>query len=130
MPYKDPERRRQAGRKWRLSHREQRAAYMRRYRKARSSGRPPGRPRSRDLRYRHLPVTAEWVDAVPTSLAAPSAEPTPTLSTTRAPIESPSNGPPTTAPREHDTLPPSPSAALLWEDTFGWGDTPDSPSSL
>jgi hypothetical protein len=46
MPYKDEDHRRQAARKWRLSHRAQRAAYMRRYRKARSSGRARGRPRS------------------------------------------------------------------------------------
>jgi hypothetical protein len=48
MPYQDPERRRQAARKWRQSNRAKRAAYMRRYRKTHSSGRPPGRPRSRE----------------------------------------------------------------------------------
>jgi len=47
MPYKDSEQRKLAARKWRLLHRAERAAYMRRYRKAKSSGRRRGRPRSR-----------------------------------------------------------------------------------
>jgi hypothetical protein len=49
MPYKDTEQRKQAARKWRLRHRAERAAYMRRYRKARSSGRARGRPRTAEL---------------------------------------------------------------------------------
>jgi hypothetical protein len=45
MPYKDADRRKAAARKWRLLHRADRAAYMRRYRRSRSSGRSRGRPR-------------------------------------------------------------------------------------
>ncbi len=48
MPYNDSERRKAAARKWRVHHRAERAAYMRRYRRARSSGRGRGRPRSLD----------------------------------------------------------------------------------
>ncbi len=122
MPYKDPERRRQAARKWRLSHRAQRAAYMRRYRKARSSGRPPGRPRSRDLTSNHLPVTAEWAYPAPTSLAVPSAEPVQDLSTKTSSIEDRGKAPPSAPYREHEELPPSHSAASLWgEESFKFG---------
>jgi hypothetical protein len=46
MPYKDADQRKAAARKWRTRHRAERAAYMRRYRRARSTGRGRGRPRS------------------------------------------------------------------------------------
>jgi hypothetical protein len=62
MPYKDPDRRRQAEREWRRTHREYRAAYMRRYRRARSSGRRPGRPRTKREAGNSAPGPSVWLD--------------------------------------------------------------------
>lgn len=56
MPYKDADRRRAAARKWRLLHRADRAAYMRRYRRSRSSGRSRGRPRSQTEEFGGQPL--------------------------------------------------------------------------
>ena len=113
MPYKDPERRRQAARKWRIAHREQRAAYMRRYRRARSSGRPPGRPRSHDTRANHHPVATEWGESGPTTFVTPPAGPVQALSATTSSNGGHGKAPPSTPPRDHEEFPPSPSAAFL-----------------
>lgn len=118
MPYKDPERRRLAARKWRLVHREQRAAYMRRYRKTRSSGRPSGRPRSRDPPERRLQTTPEWADSppsVPLTLVVESGR-------VEKPVSSPapglSQGEPTSPPLNHGELPPNTTARLAWYEPF------------
>lgn len=122
MPYKDPERRRQAARKWRLSHREQRAAYMRRYRKARRSGRPPGRPRSRTLTGGILPVMGTWVDPAPTSITVPSGVPVQDVGA-MAPstVVDHGNSPPSPPARDYEEVLPSPYATVLWAEPFRYG---------
>jgi hypothetical protein len=103
MPYRDPERRRLAERRWRQTHREERAAYMRRYRRARSSGRRPGRPRS-------LPITAELADVEGRSSGV----------TTRTGLRAPESASEPLAERENgagDAL--APSTAALGLGDFG-----------
>lgn len=121
MPYKDPERRRQAARKWRSTHREQRAAYMRRYRKARSSGRSPGRPRSRDLTHPLLPVSTERFEPYLTRAGVPAAGPVRVLSTTASRSYGDGEVPPFEPARAPEEAPPSPSATLLWDASFPYG---------
>jgi hypothetical protein len=107
MPYKEAQQRKQAARKWRLSHRAERAAYMRRYRKARSSGRSRGRPRSSEgtLR-RQEPLLDSQVQVRPQSQLAGSMTEIPTGSrgsepdsTDRIPPKDP-GGEGTSPPRE------------------------------
>jgi hypothetical protein len=73
MPYKEAERRKAAARKWRLLHRAERAAYMRRYRRSRSSGRSRGRPRSHDEKFTRETLTPSLAPLPPVSEPAPHA---------------------------------------------------------
>jgi hypothetical protein len=116
MPYKDPERRRQAERKWRRAHREQRAAYMRRYRKARSSGRRPGRPRSENEARPRVAASTEWTVAPEFSDQQVRPASTEQLSQQSTPVgEPPAEAPRPNPPRDREELPPSPSAQMSWD---------------
>lgn len=116
MPYKDPERRRLAERKWRRTHREQRAAYMRRYRTARRSGRRPGRPRSENGAEVRVAPSTEWVVDVglsdqPVLSASPERFSQQSPSVDDHPAEAPRHEP----PRDREELPPSPSSLMSWD---------------
>ena len=116
MPYKDPERRRQAERKSRRAHREQRAAYMRRYRKARSSGRRPGRPRSANADGPRVSPSAERAADLDLNSYEVLASGTERFPQESPPAnEHPAEAPPTEPARDREVLPPSPSAAVSWE---------------
>jgi hypothetical protein len=118
MPYKDPDQRRQAARKWRAFHRAERAAYMRRYRKARSTGRPRGRPRSKDLPAGAGLLAAEAVrlpqDRRMIAPADAGRAPDPVLPLGPGPAETP----PDSIALEKTELPPSTSAGMPWDTSF------------
>ena len=119
MPYKDPERRRQAERKWRRAHREQRAAYMRRYRKARSSGRRPGRPKVENAAQTRAAPPADWVVDVGVRDLQILPASTDRLAQESPPIDEPHSDAPRPEPaRDREGLPPSPSAQMSWEPTL------------
>lgn len=119
MPYKDPERRRQAERKWRRAHREQRAAYMRRYRKARSTGRRPGRPKVENAALTRAATSADWVVDVGVSNQQTLPASTDRLAQELQPIDEPPCDAPRPEPaRDREELPPSPSAQMAWEPSF------------
>lgn len=124
MPYQDPERRRQAARKWRLSHRAQRAEYMRRYRKAHRSGRPPGRPRFRDVPSTEASPATDWPRRDPsdptTRTEGPRSAGRPVPPVPHEPADLPPDDP--RPSRGSDDLPTGPSAAPTWtEDPGRWG---------
>lgn len=116
MPYKDPERRRLAERQWRRTHREQRAAYMRRYRTARRSGRRPGRPRSENgVEVRVAPSTEWVVNPGLSDQSGLSASPE-RFSQQLPPVDDhPAEAPPHESPRDQEELPPSPSSLMSWD---------------
>jgi len=118
MPYRDPERRRQAARKWRVVHRAERAAYMRRYRKARSSGRPPGRPRARETTQGPLPVLRERAGSPRTGLSTVVADALPVTEQLSSALPSSAEAAPRAPPEVRPELPPSPSAGVGWEGPF------------
>lgn len=112
MPYKDPERRRQAARKWLQANRGKRAACMRRYRKSHSSGRPPGRPRSHEEPQLHESVVPDRFQPdetrSPGEFGEVSREPTSSGDDFVGRI-------PENPPGERGGLPPSPGAGIEWE---------------
>lgn len=86
MPYQDTERRKQAAQKWRIRHRSERAAYMRRYRRARSSGRARGRPRTGSRRPGDPSVLADArATSAPSGGSATRVVPVPTSAGERGP---------------------------------------------
>jgi hypothetical protein len=128
MPYKDADQRRAAARKWRLQHRAERAAYMRRYRRARSSGRARGRPKSHADKFESHILTAEMQGTArsPETMPAPSSGPSSAAEVLcdPAPSSTPGNDQPRGNPAVpgREEVPPARGAACAeLPDRFGFG---------